>query len=111
MKLLIDQNISHRIVALIQPNFNEVVHVKTLGLIDATDVAIFFYARQNLFDAVVTLDEDFHNIQAIHGTPPKIIWLRNGNCTTASLAEIILSHEKTIHEFMTDAAFDCLEIY
>ena len=38
---------------------------------------------------IVTKDSDFDNLAVIHGSTPKVIWIRLGNCTTASI-EILL---------------------
>ncbi len=111
MKLLVDQNISHRIVPLIEHLFPNTFHVKDLGLVDSNDFEIYRYARQHQFDAVVTLDEDFYILQVKHGIPPKIIWLRTGNCSTKILVEKIISHQNIINDFLNDTAFDYLEIF
>ena len=111
MKILIDENISSRLVFHIQLAFPEVEHVKTLGLLTANDFSIFMFARQNGYDAVLTLDEDYYNIQLTHGTPPKIIWLRVGNCSTNALAQVILDNADTIYGFLFDPELECLEIY
>ena len=78
MKILIDQNISFRLTALIQNVFPNTSHVKTLNLIDNPDFHIFMYARKNTFDAVLTLDEDFYNILLEHNAPPKSYMAKNG---------------------------------
>ena len=111
MKLLVDQNISFRLLPHIRPSFPEASHVRDLGLMDANDFRIFQYAKANSFDAILTLDEDFHNIQLEHGTPPKIIWLRVGNCSTASLASIVLKNAGQILEFLDEPSLECLEIF
>lgn len=111
MKILIDENISARLVARIRLVFPEVEHVKTLGLMTANDFSIFMYARQNNYAAILTLDEDYFNIQLTHGLPPKIIWLRVGNCSTSALADIILNNADTIYAFLFDPHLECLEIY
>lgn len=111
MKILIDQNISFRLTALIQNVFPNTSHVKTLNLIDNPDFHIFMYARKNTFDAVLTLDEDFYNILLEHNAPPKVIWLRTGNCSTAYLAQIILKNAALIQSFSDDLTLDCLEIF
>lgn len=59
MKLVIDQNISHRIVPLLRDSYPEIVHVRELGLQDANDYQIFMYARENAYEAVITHDDDF----------------------------------------------------
>ena len=111
MKLLIDQNISYRIIPLIATLFPDAKHVKSADLIDKSDLEIFNYARKNNFDTIVTLDEDFQNIQSVHGIPPKIIWLRTGNCTTKFLAQTITKHHKLIQDFLMDVSLDSLELF
>lgn len=78
---------------------------------DANDYRIFMYARQQGFDAVFTQDEDFYSLQLEHGFPPKNIWLRTGNCSTAFLAEVMISNVGLIQAFIGDEVHDCLEIY
>jgi predicted nuclease of predicted toxin-antitoxin system len=63
MKMLVDQNISFRLLPLIRSDFPDASHVRDLGLIDFDDIEIFNYASINGFDAILTLDEDFYNIQ------------------------------------------------
>ncbi len=111
MKILVDQNISFRLITRIEEVFSDVTHIKTLDLIDANDHEIFMAARQQGYSALLTQDEDFYNLLLEHGTPPKIIWLRTGNCSTAFLASVILHNEAIIEAFLQDAAQDCLEIY
>lgn len=78
---------------------------------DANDLRIFLFARQEGFNAVLTLDEDFYNILLEYNAPPKIIWLRTGNCATAKLAEVVIRNEEIIHHFLKSADQDCLEIF
>jgi predicted nuclease of predicted toxin-antitoxin system len=111
MIVLVDQNISHRIVPQIAFLFDKLTHVKTLGWIDWNDHHIFISAKKQRFDAIITLDEDFNKLLLQHGTPPKVIWLKTGNCSTARLTEIIISHKDAILNFMSNLDFDCLELY
>lgn len=111
MKILVDQNISFRLVQRIIGVFPQVGHVKSLGLTGANDYHVFMSARQQGFAAVITQDEDFYNLLLEHGAPPKIIWLRTGNCSTAFLAEVILRNATLIQAFLDDDMQDCLEIY
>lgn len=69
------------------------------------------HARREDFEAIVTLDEDFSLLQLEHKAPPKIIWLRTGNCSTAILAQILLDNADLIRQFLNDETFDCLEIF
>ena len=111
MTVLIDQNISHRIVSQVGFLFDELTHVTALGWRDWNDHDIFMAARKLQYDAVITLDEDFNKLLLLHGTPPKIIWFKTGNCSTAKLIEVLISHRELIFSFLTDSAFDCLELY
>ena len=111
MKILVDQNISFRLLPRIRPAFPDAFHVRDLGLTDFNDFHIFRYARDKSFDAILTLDEDFYNIQLEHGVPPKVIWLRTGNCPTATLAAVMLRNAELIQNFMLDVHHDCLEIF
>jgi predicted nuclease of predicted toxin-antitoxin system len=111
MKLLLDQNISYRLIERIKSVFSDVYHVKDIGLIDANDYAIFMEARAARFNAIFTLDADFHYLWQQYGAPPKVIWLRVGNCSTAFLADVVLKNHPGIMEFLTNYDIDCLEIF
>ncbi len=111
MKILIDQNISHRLIPHIQSSFPDIVHVREIGMASETDYRIFMYARDNSCDAILTLDEDFNHLNLVHGIPPKIIWLRVGNCSMVVLSEILSRNIQTIRRFFEDLDSDCLEIF
>lgn len=111
MKIVIDQNISFRIIQHINHLFADVAHIRTLGWTDAPDIVIFRNAKQQGFDAILTLDEDFDNIILENSPPPKILWLRVRSCSTSHLAQIIVNKIEVINEFLKDKELDCLEIY
>ena len=52
--------------------------VRIVGLAEATDRAIWEYAKANGF-AIASLDADFADMAALVGAPPKLVWLRCGN--------------------------------
>jgi predicted nuclease of predicted toxin-antitoxin system len=111
MKVLIDQNISHRIVPEIAFLFAELSHVKDMVWMNWEDYRIFMSARKLQYVAIITLNEDFNKLLLQHGTPPKLIWLKSGNCSTGQLARLIISHREAILNFLTSDTFDCLELY
>ena len=111
MKILIDQNISFRIIPLLKDNFSEIAHVKFFGMEYNNDHEIFMFARSNNFEAILTLDEDFNHLQLIHGIPPKVIWIRGKNSNTQSLASLINENTDNIISFLFDIEIDCLEIW
>ena len=59
MKLLFDQNLSHRLVGALQQEYPGSQHVRTIGLKDAADIAIWEYAAQHEF-VIVIKDADSH---------------------------------------------------
>jgi predicted nuclease of predicted toxin-antitoxin system len=111
MKVLIDQNISHRIIPKLQGYFEQLTHIREVGLMDSDDYQIFLYARQTQFDAILTLEEDFQHHILIHKAPPKVIWLRVGNCGTNYLAEVIVKNIADIEQFIHDEDFEIIEIF
>jgi predicted nuclease of predicted toxin-antitoxin system len=45
------------------------------------------------------------------GSPPKVIWLRGGNQSTAAISTLIRRHADLIVAFENDNDAACLEIY
>lgn len=109
MKLLFDQNISYRILKLIEAEFPEAEQIRRLGLENRSDRDIWNFAKQNDF-IIVTFDADFFEFSNLYGHPPKIIWLRTGNNTTLSISQQLLYKKELINEFIKQAEFSCLEI-
>jgi len=73
----------------------------------ASDAAIWDYARDRGL-TIVSKDSDFHQASFLRGSPPKVIWIRRGNCTTADIETLLRSNRTEILAFATDpvAAFD-----
>ena len=91
MKLLFDQNLSEQLVMLLDDLFPESTHVKTVGLETGTDAEIWDYAHQNDY-FIVSKDIDFRNRSLLHGYPPKVIWIRIGNCSTSVIEYTLRKH-------------------
>ncbi|MFP4557258.1 MAG: DUF5615 family PIN-like protein [Bacteroidales bacterium] len=109
MRLLFDQNISYRIVAKLQPFFEQCKQVTQVGLANSTDLEIWQYAFNQGY-AIVTFDADFFDISLLNGHPPKIIWIRTGNKPTAQLAEMLIAQKEDIESFIASSELACLEI-
>lgn len=112
MKILFDQNISVRIVDKLKGIFPNCSQVRFVGLENATDLAIWEYARDNDF-CIMTFDADFYDLSTLKGQPPKVIWLRIGNTSTSNLENVLRFHAQTILSFITAeemADMSCLEI-
>ena len=102
MKLLFDQNLSDQLVLLLADLFPNSTHVKTIRLDTATDAELWDYARENDY-FIVSKDTDFRNRSVIYGFPPKVIWIRIGNCSTSAVEENLRKHLADIKEFAKDA--------
>ena len=111
MRLLFDQNISFRIVKLLNIDFPNCKHVSDVYLQDCTDKEIWEFANKENY-TIITQDVDFYDISLLKGNPPKIIWLRVGNLPTKQLASILIKNKIVIQEFITEDSnlLSCLEI-
>ena len=99
MNLLFDQNISPKIIKQLSGLFSGAKHVRHVGLEDASDLQIFEFAKINMF-AIVTFDSDFVDLNVVRGSPPKIIWIKTGNLTTKSVAELLKKNVELIIQFL-----------
>jgi predicted nuclease of predicted toxin-antitoxin system len=97
--LLFDENVAARLAADLSGVFPGSTHVADAGLQAAADLAIWHYARDNGF-ALVTKDQDFHRLSVLHGPPPKVIWLRLGNCSTDDIARLLRDRRDEIVAFL-----------
>ncbi len=88
MKLLFDENLAPSLAASLAALYPESAHVHSLGLGSASDAAVWQYARDHGF-TIVTRDADFHERSTIAGHPPKIVWIRRGNCSTLDIEAIL----------------------
>lgn len=102
MKLLLDQNVSHNLVAKLRPHFPDTSHLRNLGMRQTTDEEVWQFARANGF-ALLTKDFDFYHRALTRGHPPKVIWLNIGNCNTSTILNVIERHLEDIHRFALDA--------
>lgn len=109
MKLLFDQNLSHRLPARLAHSFPGSSQVRLLGLDQADDAAIWQYAAENDF-CIVTLDADFADFSALRGSPPKVVWLKCGNRPTAYVEQLLRSHTLRILTMAVAEDIDLIEI-
>ena len=113
MKLLLDQNISSRVVVQLREHFKEIYSIREFGLTDALDLKIWEFAKANEF-TIVTFDEDFYKIQLIKGFPPKIIWFKIGNILKQQFVEFLIAQKEMVVAFVSDENYSgegCLELY
>jgi predicted nuclease of predicted toxin-antitoxin system len=101
MKLLFDQNLSSALVRKFSDLFPDSAHVKDLGLAKVDDQAVWAFAKENGF-TIVSKDSDFQQLSLFFGAPPKVIWLRVGNCPTSRIETLIRDRSVEVHAFEAD---------
>ena len=102
MKLLFDENRSPKLVARLAAECPDSVHVSRVGLDQADDATVWKFAGENGL-TIVTKDADFSEISLRLGAPPKVIWLRCGNCSEDDTAAMLCDHVDGIRAFLDDA--------
>jgi predicted nuclease of predicted toxin-antitoxin system len=109
MRLLFDQNLSFKLCNLLADLFPDSTQARLIGMEQSDDVDLWEYARVNEY-VIVTQDVDFFNRSAVHGFPPKIIWLRCGNQRTVYLEALLRANFDAIKDFEADADLAVLEL-
>lgn len=106
MKLLLDQNLSPRIVGAVAAQYPGSVHVREFDLQAAEDETIWQFAKERGY-VIVSKDSDFRHRAFVRGQPPKVGWVRLGNCTTDDVLDSIVRHREHLAAFEQDeeAAF------
>jgi putative acetyltransferase len=95
VKLLLDENVSDRIVQRIVDLFPGSTHLKAVGLKEADDSVVWAWAKQRGF-TIVSKDTDFYQRAIVFGHPPKFIWVRVGNCPTSSITALLRSRSEAV---------------
>lgn len=101
MKLLFDENLSPKFARRLADLFPGSTHVRDVGLKTADDPVVWAYARNNDF-MIATKDADMHDRSLIFGYPPKVIWVRLGNCSTRQVEDLLRREFATIEMFYED---------
>jgi predicted nuclease of predicted toxin-antitoxin system len=109
MKLLFDENLPPGLVGTLGQIFPDSVHVHACGLGEADDGLVWEHARQHGF-TIVTKDSDYEQLSVLRGSPPRVIWLRTGNCTTAYLTALLARHRDLIEAFGASESDAILEL-
>jgi predicted nuclease of predicted toxin-antitoxin system len=107
MKLLFDENLSPRLVESLRDLYPGSDHVHNLNLGGAQDSEVWDYAKLNGF-AIVSKDSDFAARSVLENNPPKIIWIRLGNCSTDDVESLLRSTFEKIRGFLEEDEETCL---
>lgn len=75
--------------------------VRDVGLKAADDPAVWEYAKENEL-IIVSKDVDMHDRSFIFGYPPKVVWVRLGNCSTIDVENLLRREFSAIETFYQD---------
>ncbi len=109
MKLLFDHNLSPSLVnrlADLYPNSN---HLYLMGLAQENDYVIWAIAQQQDY-MIVTKDSDFNELLILKGFPPKVIWIRLGNCSTRMIESLLRNNYQIILSFSQDTSIGIITL-
>ncbi|TDX00767.1 DUF5615 family PIN-like protein [Dinghuibacter silviterrae] len=110
MTLLLDANLSWRLISVLKQHFDDCLHVNSIGLkIPPTDAEIWNYAKDhNLL--IVTNDDDFADLVHVKGFPPKVLLFRIGNHKRIYTANLLIQKKEDILAFFHSPDLGLLEI-
>lgn len=103
MSFLFDENLSPQLTPVLAAVYPGRCHVRDVGLARADDAAVWQFAITH-GHTIVSKDTDFHQLSFLHGPPPKVVWIRLGNCSTQQVAELLREREREIRGFLAEPA-------
>lgn len=101
MKLLFDENLSHKLVSRLADLYPGSTHVAEAGLVESPDREVWEFAKENAF-LIVSADADFYELATTNGPPPKVIWLRRWTHPTHDAEDLLRRNALRITEFERD---------
>jgi predicted nuclease of predicted toxin-antitoxin system len=101
MKLLFDENLSPKLPQRLNDIFPDSLHVRDIGMKATIDPIVWDYAKDHDL-MIVSKDSDMHDLSLVLGNPPKVIWLRLGNCSTSQVEALLCRDFNAIELFYKD---------
>ena len=109
MKLLFDENLSPKLPNRLSDLFPNSLHVRDVGMKATIDPTVWDYAKNNDL-MIVSKDADMHDLSMMFGNPPKVIWLRLGNCSTLQVENLLRRELRSIKLFYEDEKLSLLAL-
>jgi predicted nuclease of predicted toxin-antitoxin system len=105
MKLLVDENLSARVAAMLRDGGHDAVHVTAVGL-GSTDDEVILRAAAHDGSIVVTADADFGTLLALRGDRhPSVLMLRSSDhLTPQQQAQLIIAALERIRTELDEGA-------
>ena len=109
MKLLLDENLSRRLVAFLQHDYPGSTQIVLLGMESASDKAVWQKAKEDGY-VIVTRDADFQELSLVWGQPPKVIRLKTLNQSRAATLRVLMENRDAITESLITDGLASVEI-
>lgn len=109
MKLLFDENLSPKLPHRLNDLFPNSLHVRDVGMKATDDPIVWDFAKGNNL-MIVSKDADMHDRSLVFGNPPKVIWLRLGNCSTQRVEDVMRRNFDAIKSFHDDETLSLLAL-
>jgi predicted nuclease of predicted toxin-antitoxin system len=98
VNLLLDENLSPRLLLRLSSLFPGMIHVRDVGLKQSSDEIIWEWASANR-RTIVTTDADFAVMSRRLGWPPKVIHLEECDFPLRIIEELLRQNAVRISEF------------
>jgi predicted nuclease of predicted toxin-antitoxin system len=108
MKLLLDENLSRRLVPFLLETYPESSQVAVLGMQQASDLEVWRYAGEHGY-VLVTHDADFYDLSLTRGAAPLVLWVRYGNADKSLILKLLLERRQQI-EAAFATGITCVEL-
>ena len=89
MKLLLDENLSRRLVPFLQETYPESSQVALLGMRQASDIEMWHYAGEHGY-VLITHAAEFCDLSLTRGAPPLVLRQRSGNVDKSLILTLLL---------------------
>ena len=109
MKLLFDENLSPKLPDRLSDLFPDSLHVRDVNMKATIDPIVWDFAKDNNL-MIVSKDADMHDLSLVLGNPPKVIWLRLGNCSTRQVEDVLRRDFDAIKLFYKDESLSLLAL-
>lgn len=107
MKLLLDENLSRKLVFRLAELYPGSAHVSDFDLLACSDRDVWNFARRNEF-VIVTADADFYELATTMGPPPKVVWLRRWTHPTKDTEAVLRRDAIRLTDFSVDPTLGIL---
>lgn len=109
MRLLFDENLSPNLPNRLSDLFPDSLHIRDVDMKATIDPIVWDFAKDNTL-MIVSKDADMHDLSLVLGNPPKVIWLRLGNCSTRQIEDVLRRDFDAIKLFYEDESLSLLAL-